>query len=103
MGVVKPMAVASAKGMRKIEEKNRMVAAATAAPRINCIDGFGNAKPRRPSLMKRNTPSPVAPTEYRSAATAVPGHAPAIDLITASPQDNKAKPHKAKRRPDLAE
>jgi len=33
----------------------------------------------------------------------VPGHAPAIDLITASPQDNKAKPHKAKRRPDLAE
>jgi len=33
----------------------------------------------------------------------VSGHAPAIDLITASPHDSKAKPHKAKSRPERAE
>jgi hypothetical protein len=33
MGLVKPMAVASASGIRKIDEKKQMVAVATANPR----------------------------------------------------------------------
>jgi len=61
MGVVKPIAVASANGIKKIDEKNRIVAAATAAPRISCIFGRGRAKPLLPSLTSSKIPSPVAP------------------------------------------
>ena len=61
IGLVKPIAVASANGIRNIEEKNNMVAAATAKPRSNCTFGWGKVKAPRPSLIKSKVPSPTAP------------------------------------------
>lgn len=63
MGLVKPMAVASAKGIRKIDEKKQMVATATENPRNHCNLGMGIAKPRHPSFRNNKVPSPMAPIE----------------------------------------
>jgi hypothetical protein len=63
MGLVKPMAVASAKGMRNIDEKKQMVAMATENPRNHCNLGKGIAKPCRPSVRNNNVPRPMAPIE----------------------------------------
>lgn len=63
MGLVKPMAVASANGMRKIDEKKQMVAVATENPRNNCNLGMGIAKPYRPSFSNSKAPRPMAPIE----------------------------------------
>jgi hypothetical protein len=40
-------------------------------------------------------------SENRKAAIAVPGHIPAIDLMAASPQVSKAKPARAKVKPEF--
>jgi hypothetical protein len=61
MGLVNPMAVASAKGIRNMEEKKQIVANATENPRNNCTLGMGNAKPCRPSFRNSKVPSPIAP------------------------------------------
>ena len=62
MGVVKLIAVASANGIRNIEEKKQIVAAETANPRKSCVFGMGIAKACLPSLTSNNTPNPAAPT-----------------------------------------
>ena len=63
MGLVNPMAVASAKGIRNMEQKKQIVANATENPRKNCTLGMGMAKPCRPSFRKSKVPSPIAPIE----------------------------------------
>ena len=63
IGLVKPIAVASASGIKNIDEKKQMVAVATAKPLSSCTFGLGIAKPCHPSWMNSNVPSPMAPTE----------------------------------------
>ncbi len=94
-GAMNWIEVAVASGIRKMLEKKVTVAPARKKPRASCTLGRGKRKPCGPSRISSTSPSPIAPSVKRSAATAMPGHWPAVDLISPSPQESSAKPSSA--------